>query len=175
MSMAVCLVSVSRRHVLGALGALAVSGLGRAQSGPKPSGPVVLTITTHAGQSDTTHTDFDMAALERLPQVSYTTATPWYSQPTKFTGPLLRDVLAAAGAQGARLVAVALNDYKVDMPLAEAVGNGAVVALRLNDKPMSVRDKGPLFVVFNYDSKAELRSERYYNRSIWQLRRLQID
>ena len=40
---------------------------------------------------------------------------------------------------------------------------------------MSVRDKGPLFVVFNYDSAAELRSERYYNRSIWQLRRLQVD
>ena len=85
------------------------------------------------------------------------------------------DPLDKGGVTGTRLGAVALNDYKVEMPLEDAVRHGAILALRLNDKPMSVRDKGPLFVVFNYDSAAELRSERYYNRSIWQLRRLQVD
>jgi len=84
-------------------------------------------------------------------------------------------VLAAAGAKGARLQAIALNDYKVEMPVDEVAQNGAIVALRLNDRPMSVRDKGPLFVVFPFDSKPELRTERYYTRSIWQLRRLQVD
>lgn len=155
--------------------ACALVTMSGAAAQPKPAGPVVLTVAAHAGKPQRLAVDFDMAALERLPQVSFTTATPWFGQPTKFTGPLLRDVLGAAGVTGTRLGAVALNDYKVEMPLEEAVRHGAILALRLNDKPMSVRDKGPLFVVFNYDSAAELRSERYYTRSIWQLRRLQVD
>jgi hypothetical protein len=156
--------------------ALSVTGLaGQALAQPKPTGLVVLSVGAPAGKPNRVSADFDMAALERLPQVNFTTATPWYGQPTKFSGPLLRDVLAAAGVTGTRLVAVALNDYKVEMPLEDATRHGAVLALRMNDKPMSVRDKGPLFVVFNYDSAAELRSERYYTRSIWQLRRLQVD
>lgn len=162
-----------RAWMAGAASALLLIGGAAAQ--PKPSGPVVLSVAAHTGKPDKVAADFDMAALERLPQVSYTTATPWYGQPTKFTGPLMRDVLTAAGAEGTRLVAVALNDYKVEMPLEDATRHGAILALRMNDKPMSVRDKGPLFMVFNYDSAAELRSERYYNRSIWQLRRLQVD
>jgi hypothetical protein len=43
---------------------------------------------------------FDMPMLAALPQTSFSTRTPWYTQPRRFTGPLLRDVLAAAGAQG---------------------------------------------------------------------------
>lgn len=162
-----------RAGMAGAAGALLLLGGAAAQL--KPAGPVVLTVSAHQGKPNKSVADFDMATLERLPQVSFTTATPWFGQPTKFTGPSLRDVLGAAGVTGTRLGAVALNDYKVEMPLEDAVRHGAILALRLNDKPMSVRDKGPLFVVFNYDSAAELRSERYYNRSIWQLRRLQVD
>lgn len=165
-------VPVHRRGFCGVLGC-ALAGVAWAQS--KPGGPVVLSIAAHMGKPQQRLVDFDMAALERLPQLSFTTATPWYGQPTRFSGPLLREVLGAAGVAGTRLVAVALNDYKVEMPLEDATRHNAIVALRMNDRPMSVRDKGPLFVVFNYDSAAELRSERYYNRSIWQLRRLQVD
>ena len=61
-----------------------------------------------------------MAMLERLPQHSFVTRTPWYATPRKFTGPLLRDVLAACGAQGSNLRATALNDYRVDLPFEDA-------------------------------------------------------
>ena len=138
---------------------------------PAPPAPVVLSITD-AAKGTSVH--FDMAALEHLPQVSFTTRTPWYEKPTQFTGPLLRDVLAAAQVQGQTLVAVALNDYKVDMPLDDTVRRGAIVAVRVNGQPMAVRDKGPLFVVFPFDTSADLHTERYYNRSIWQLRWLRV-
>jgi hypothetical protein len=39
---------------------------------------------------------------------------------------------------------------------------------------MRIREKGPLFIVYPFDTKAELRSELYYNRAAWQLHRLQI-
>lgn len=44
----------------------------------------------------------------------------------------------------------------------------------MNDQPMPVREKGPLFLVYPFDSKAELQAATFYNRSAWQLRALQI-
>jgi hypothetical protein len=44
----------------------------------------------------------------------------------------------------------------------------------MNNRPMRVREKGPLFIVYPFDTKAELRSELYYNRAAWQLHILRI-
>jgi len=74
-----------------------------------PKGKVVLSISGKIGPGNAAgRADFDMAMLEALPQHSFATSTPWFKVARKFTGPLLRDVLAAAGAQGNTLVAVAL-------------------------------------------------------------------
>jgi len=117
---------------------------------------------------------FDMGLLEQLPQTSFSTATPWYTQPRKFTGPLLRDVLARAGASGTTLRAVALNDYWVDIPFDDVVRHDVIVARLLDDKPMAVRDKGPLFVIYPFDARPELRTPVYYGRSAWQLRSIEV-
>lgn len=117
---------------------------------------------------------FDMTMLERLPQVSFVTHTPWYTQARKFTGPLLRDVLAAAGAQGTALRAVALNDYRVDIPFDDALSIDVVLALLLDDKPMLVRDKGPLFIIYPFDQHSQLRIALYYTRCAWQLKGIEV-
>lgn len=141
----------------------------------RPKGRVILTIT---GQI--THTnapakaEFDMDMLAALPQRSFTTGTPWYPAPHKFTGPLLRDVLAAVGASGQALVAVALNDYKVSIPFDDSRERDVIIARLFDDQPMSIRDKGPLFIIYPFDSDVELRSERYYSRSAWQLKVLDV-
>jgi hypothetical protein len=49
-----------------------------------------------------------------------------------------------------------------------------MVAYAINDQPISVRTKGPLFVVYPFDSKPELQSNLYYERSIWQLKALEF-
>lgn len=142
---------------------------------PEPTGPVVLSIggalrlTNKDGQAH-----FDMAMLERLPQTSFQTQTPWYGQPRKFTGPLLRDVLAAVGANGQTLEARALNDYRVTIPVADTQRYDVIIARLIDDKPMPLRDKGPLFIVYPFDRHSELRSSLYYGRSAWQLRRLDL-
>jgi hypothetical protein len=138
-------------------------------------GKVVLSIAGNVTKANAgAKADFDMAMLEKLPQHSFTTATPWYPQPKTFTGPLLRDVLAAAGAKGALLRAVALNDYKIEIPAGDADKFDVIVARLLDGQPMPVREKGPLFIVYPFDSSTELRSERYYSRSAWQLRTLEV-
>ena len=124
--------------------------------------------------NDGLRAQFDMAMLARLPQTSFTTSTPWYPQPRKFTGPLLRDVLAAAGAQGVQVRAFALNDYRVDIPFEDATRYDVIVARQLDGKPMAVRDKGPLFMVYPFDAQPDLRNAVYYSRSAWQLRTLEV-
>ncbi|MBK6788023.1 MAG: hypothetical protein KBF65_09395 [Rubrivivax sp.] len=139
------------------------------------SGPVVLTVGGRVrmpNQGDAAH--FDMTMLAALPQTSFSTRTPWYAQPRRFTGPLLRDVLVAAGAQGDVIRLTALNDYRVDMPYQDAQRHDVIVARLLDDKPMAVRDKGPLFVIYPFDSRPELRGAVYYSRSAWQLRKIDV-
>lgn len=169
-----------RRHLLlhhlpAALAVAAASRPARATGLEVPGGPVILTLTgrlrlTNAGE----RAQFDMAMLERLPQVSFITRTPWYTQPRKFTGPLLRDVLAAAGAQGTTLKTQALNDYRVDIPFDDAQRFDMVLARLLDDKPMPVRDKGPLFIIYPFDNRPELRNALYFSRSAWQLKSIDI-
>ena len=137
-----------RRSLL-SLTALPLLGPTAARALEAPEGAVVLTVSGRVHQPNRGSVAvFDMAMLERLPQTSFVTLTPWYAQARKFTGPLLRDVLAAAGSPGSpggHLRAVALNDYRVNIPADDAQRYDMVLARLLDDKPMLVRDKGPLF------------------------------
>ncbi len=140
-----------------------------------PGGLVVLTVSGNVSEPNVgPDAHFDMGMLARLPQHSFVTSTPWYGAPRKFSGPLLRDVLAAAGARGTRLRATALNDYVVNLPVSDTQQHGVLLAILLDDKPMAVRDKGPLFIIYPFDSNAALRNAVYYSRSAWQLKSIQV-
>jgi hypothetical protein len=139
-------------------------------------GKVILTISGNVGEKNTANAAvFDMAMLQKLPQRSFTTMTPWDKQPIKFTGPLLRDVLAAAKATGSTIKAAALNDYQSSIPLDDAQKFDVILAHKMNDQDIPVKTKGPLFIVYPYDTKAELRSTVYYERSAWQLKSMAIE
>jgi hypothetical protein len=164
---------LSRRRIL--QGSLAMGLTGHARALEAPTGAVVLTISGQVrSPNDGTSAHFDMAMLERLPQTSFTTRTPWYSQARQFTGPLLRDALRAAGAHGTQLRARALNDYRVDIPFDDAQRFDLILARLLDGAPMPVRDRGPLFAVYPFDALPELRNAVYYSRSAWQLRSIEV-
>ena len=143
---------------------------------PPATGKVILSITGNVAEKNTAMAAvFDLAMLEKLPQHSFTTMTPWDKQPIKFTGPLLRDVLTAAKASGTTIKAMALNDYQSSIPLDDAQKFDVILAHKMNDADIPVKTKGPLFIVYPYDTKAELRSTTYYERSAWQLKSLAIE
>ena len=100
-----------------------------AQSLEMPKGRTVLSVSGKIGASNKGELAvFDMAMIEKLPQHSFTTRTPWYDKPVKFTGPLLADVLAAVKASGTSVSAVAINDYRVTIPAADATTFKVIVA-----------------------------------------------
>jgi len=166
----------ARRRLLWLLACLAAAlGAPAARALDPPAGRIVLSVTGEVARRNAGEgADFDLAMLERLPQKSLTTATPWYPSPRRFTGVLLRDLLAAAGARGTTARAIALNDYQVDIPLADAERHDVLIAWLLDGQPMAVRDKGPLVVMYPFDSHPELRDAVHYGRAAWQLRRLDI-
>jgi hypothetical protein len=139
-------------------------------------GKVILTIQGKVGETNSPKgAVFDMAMLKSLPQQTFSTHTPWDKTPTKFQGPLLRDVLAAAKASGTTIKAVALNDYKTQIPMGDAAKFDVIVAHSMNGQDIPVRTKGPLFIVYPFDSQPELKTPTYYERSAWQLQRMEIE
>ena len=162
---------------MAAAGAWLLAGFARpAWAFETPAGKVVLTVTGPvANPNDNGAISFDLAMLQKLPQQSFSTRTPWYAQPRKFTGVPLHALLVAVGAPaGATLKAVALNDYRVDIPADDMAKHGAMLAYLLDDKPMSVREKGPLVIIYPFDDKPELRTAVHYSRAIWQLRSIEV-
>ena len=141
----------------------------------EPKGAVVLTLSgriRHTNRSGAAA--FDMAMLAQLPQSSFSVRTPWYDRARKFSGPLLRDLLATVGSVGPQLRAVALNDYRVAIPADDAQRYDMLLATALDDQPMAVRDKGPLFIIYPFDSHAALRNPVYYSRCAWQLKAIEV-
>ena len=165
-----------RRHFLLAASLALTFSAAIADSLSTPTGKVVLTIAGKIGERNSPQgVQFDMAMIEKLPQHSFTTLTPWEKQPVQFTGPLLRDVLAAVKAQGTVIKAMALNDYQSTIPVEDAMKFDMVMALKMNGQPIPVKTKGPLFIVYPFDAKPELRSAVYYERSPWQLKSLTLE
>lgn len=117
---------------------------------------------------------FDRAALEALGMVSVVTNTPWYKEPVTFEGVPLAKLMAAVGASGERLAVVALNDYSAEVPMEDVTRYNVILALKRNGEYMPVRDKGPLFVIYPFDSDPDLRNQKFYSRSVWQVARIEV-
>ncbi|HEY6919770.1 MAG TPA: oxidoreductase [Tabrizicola sp.] len=112
------------------------------------------------------------AELEALPQVEFVTTTSWTQGSASYKGPRLSEVLALAGLQGVPVEATAANDYKVILTPDLIGADYPIIALRIDDKPFGLRELGPLWVIYPYDSSEEYRSEPVFGASIWQLIRL---
>jgi hypothetical protein len=142
----------------------------------KPKGDIVLTVSgpqlDHPNVGSTA--EFDLGMLEALAGRTGTMQTPWTTGTVKFSGPLLRAVLDAAGAHGTTLTLKALNDYSAEVPMADARDLDTMLALRMDDKLMSVRDKGPLFLIYPFDKQPDLYNEKYFSRSVWQISEIEV-
>ena len=147
----------------------------RADELAPPAGKPVLTVTGAIGTRNTPDAAvFDLAMLRALPRASFTTGTIWTDGPVTFEGVRVKDLLAAIGATGGSLHAIALNDYAVDIPVSDATADGPIIAYAVDGHALPVRNRGPLWIVYPYDAKADYRSEVVYSRSIWQLNRIDV-
>lgn len=141
------------------------------QAAMRPEGPVLLTVSG-AGATDL---HYDQALLDTLPAGEFTTSTIWTEGPQRFEGVFLHDLLTRLGVSAGTLRLTASNDYAITIPVAEIRAGEALLAFRRNGTEMTLRDKGPLWLVYPYDSSDDFRNEVIYSRSIWQLDRIGVE
>ena len=143
-----------------------------------PRGRVVLTVSGAVSRPNVDGSpprhQFDAEMIDALPVHTVHTRTPWHQGRVAFTGPLLADVLAQAGATGRTVQMTALNDYQVRMPLDEVLPYRPILARRADGVVLAVREKGPLFLMFPFDELPDARNDLYYSRAIWQLKEIEV-
>lgn len=169
-------ISLRRREITAALGLASVGLLGRRAAAaplPTPTGKVLLTISGKITTQNTAGSaSFDREMLEAIGVEGFNTMTPWYSAPVKFEGVALDRLMKIVGASGDHITAFALNDYTTDIPIDDFAHFNVILALKRDGEYMPVKDKGPLFIVYPYDSSPELKAQKYYSRSAWQVNRI---
>ncbi len=137
-----------------------------------PKGQVVLTVSGSI-TSEADVIEFDRDMLQALDWREIRTFTSFTEGEQVFAGPTLASVLASVGAQGSVIAATALNDYTVEIPLSDAEEHNVILAMDLNGKPMRIRDKGPIWVVYPLREE-DAAKQMFDNKMIWQLDRLAI-
>lgn len=140
-------------------------------------GRVILKVTGSIGNTNTQNStaEFDEGMLRDLGTHIVATDTPWTTGVNEFGGPLVRDLLAAVDARGTIVTARALNDYEVQIPISDFLDHNTILAIQINGKRMSVRERGPIWIIYPWDEKPGLKNEEIYTRSIWQLFELEIE
>ena len=88
---------------------------------------------------------------------------------------MIKNLLNYVGAQGSILKITALNDYTANIPIEDVEKYNVILAFRQNGKVLRIRDKGTLFVVYHFDEFPELNSEVIHNRSVWQVKSIEIE
>ena len=167
-----------KKTLVGALIAMAgffAANAAGAGSLPTPAGKPILTISGKISETNKNGAaQFDRPMLEALGMITVETTTPWYDGPVKFEGVSLDKLMKQVGASGERAVVIALNDYSTEIPMEDFTKYNVILALKRNGEYMPISDKGPLFVIYPFDSKPELKTQIYYDRSAWQVARIMV-
>ncbi len=156
------------------LGSMAIATLPSLASATQSK--ALLTVSGRIGRvnNDTADTfDFSEAEFLKLATTSITTATPW--TPTSvFAGPLLVDVMRAAGVTSGTLIFKTLDDYSAPIPWEDLVRYGVILAHSQDGQRLNNKRWGPLWTIYPRDQNpAALRGPIAESRFIWQVDRIE--
>jgi hypothetical protein len=168
-----------RTMMLGTLSAavlaIGCTAIALAATLPQPVEHGILTVT---GKISSTNSGggalFDLPMLEKLGVSRLETSTAWTEGTPVFEGVLVSDLLKALGAKGDTITAVALNDYKVEIPISDFTAFPVILAYKMNGEILKIRDKGPLWFIYPQDQYPELKTKQTQNKWVWQIKEIQI-
>ncbi len=165
---------VQRRRLLRALAAplLAVPAFAAAvEPLPAPTGRVILTVT---GRIAGGTVRLDRALLLAGGTDKLLTSTPFTDGVSTFSGVLASRLLDRLGADGTSLRTRALNDYAVTIPMSDIRTYPVLLALDQDGRALSVRERGPIWVIYPFSDHPDLDGRVYRQRSIWQLSHVEV-
>ncbi|HEU4776335.1 MAG TPA: molybdopterin-dependent oxidoreductase [Telluria sp.] len=165
---------MNKRDFMGAaLLAGAAPAFAASKATPTTAGPVLLTLTGEVGKTNRGPFDpgrdimmgkhklafsrawaCDFAAVAALPAVTIRPTLEYDGKVHTLRGPLLTDVLAAAGVRvhdGTRLALRALDGYAASVDAAQLRTLRFIVATHMDGQPMALGGLGPLWAVYDAD------------------------
>lgn len=123
---------------------------------------------------------FDHATLAALPHLTLRPTLEYDEKPHALSGPLLTQVVSAAGGETAddtRLLLRALDGYAVELRVAEARRYRFIVATHLDGQPMALGGLGPLWAAYDADrfpDMAERPLSERFARCPWGLYHIEV-
>ncbi len=124
----------------------------------------VLTVDNHGHKAQ-----FSLEQLLAHADKEIVTDTPWTENNTKFVGVSAKALLNMVGLEKADLKVIALNNYWSTIPYDDIEKYNPLFALKKNDDEMSVRDKGPIWVIYPLSEFNEVNNEVLHSRMVWQV------
>ena len=131
---------------------------------------IPLTVVFAGGEKK----NLSLEDLDAMKQVSFSTSTIWTDGVNQFSGVPVASLLQYLDAEVRQLKLSALNDYSVEIPVAELEAEVPIIATRVDGSTMSVREKGPYWVMFPFDDRPDYKTESNYSRAIWQLQTIEL-
>lgn len=140
-----------------------------------PSGEVLLIVD---GAISNTNVDnaahLDLAALQSLPRHEFSSRNPWQEGVQHFAGVRLSDLLEFLGAESSEFLAYGFDDYKAEFEGVDVERYPVLLAWEHNGELISLRELGPLRIMFPFDDYPELQTNLSEAMSVWQLVRMTV-
>jgi hypothetical protein len=171
---------MKKRQFLGsaALAGVAAAVTIPARAAPKDAGPALLTISgaidkPNRGKLDAVKDQmmykqkvnfsqahaFDFAAIAALPAITIKPTLEYDGKPHTLSGPLLLDVVKAAGGKfndGSKLLLRAVDGYVAGVTVAQARTQRYIVATHMDGAAMALGGLGPLWAIYDADKVPDM-------------------
>ena len=169
-----------------ALGGAALAPMQARAAASQGGSPVLLTVSGAIGKGNRGPVDplldqmmvkqkvafakahtFEFAQLAAMPRTTIKPTLEYDNKRHTLAGPLLADVVRAAGVKAdapARLAMRAVDGYSPVITLAEAQRLGFIVATHLDGKPLALGGLGPLWALYEADRFPEAAAKPVTDR-----------
>lgn len=131
-----------------------------------------LTITSEDGEALGV---FDQASVEALGLETVETETPWTDGVVVFEGVPVTKVLAEVGISGRDVTGLAMDDYASSLSAEVIETYNPIIATRMNGTPMTIGNKGPFWIMFDFDDVPSETSIELRSFAVWHLNELEVE
>ena len=139
---------------------------------PSPKADAIVTISGKIGTKNSGDKILmDMPTIESVGLVDYKVTDPFEKKPTVFRGVLMSDLLDLwkVDKDATQLEMVALNDYKIAVPISDLRKYPVIFAVQQDGSYMDVAKRGPAMLVYPYDN-FQFERPKYDDYWIWQIK-----
>lgn len=163
------------RHFFGFFACLIIgSQVSASQPALPPAERIVLTLAVAGHPEASRH--LSLQALEHLPHRTYAATLPEESRLSYWQGVPLSLLFNDAQTRDARRLRIdALNHYSALIPLSDLSVYEPILAYRRDDRYIGISERGPLFIIYPLVRHPELRTQVYFNRTVWQVSHITLE